>query len=165
MLTTSLTACLEFSWLAPGLGDAVDVQAADAVQEKEEGRGEFAPEGQGEADERGLVPEQVHESQKPPARQHEGDQKQPGAYGPPGPCVLILAHLRHHEHLQAKDGSHHGQRGHATGQDHAHGQPGHLALTQVSEAVQPSLVGGGAEVPQAEETVLSKKPAPVTDGD
>lgn len=77
----------------------------------------------------------------------------------------VLTHLGHHEELQAKDGGHHSHGARATSQAHAHSQPRHVGLTQVSEAVRPALVGNGAELPQPKEAVLSQEPVPVTDGD
>lgn len=79
--------------------------------------------------------------------------------------MFVLAHLGHHKELQAKNGGHHGQGTHAAYQAHAHGQPGHVGLAQVSEADRCTQVGGDAEVPEPEEAVLSQEPVPVTNGD
>lgn len=77
----------------------------------------------------------------------------------------VFTHLGHHEELQAQNGDHHSQGAHAAGQDHAHGQPGHVGLAQVSEAAWPRLVGGSAEVPEPKEAVLSQQPVAIADGD
>lgn len=147
------------------MGDAVDVKAADGVQEEEEGGGELAPEHQSEADERDLVPEEDHKTQKARRGEDERDEEEDGAQGPLAPCVEVLTHLGYHEELQAKNGSHHGQGTPAADQDHAHSQPWHMRLTQVSEALWPSLIEGGTEVPQPKEAVLSQEPVAITDGD
>lgn len=147
------------------MGDAVDVKAADGVQEEEEGGGELAPEHQSEADERDLVPEEDHKTQKARRGEDERDEEEDGAQGPLAPCVEVLTHLGYHEELQAKNGSHHGQGTPAADQDHAHSQPWHVGLTQVSEALWPSLIGGGTEMPQPKEAVLSQEPVAITDGD
>lgn len=76
---------LKFPWLAPGPGDAVDVKATDSIQKEEEGGGELAPEHQGEADERNLVPEEDHKAQKTPGGEDEGDEEEDGAEGPLAP--------------------------------------------------------------------------------
>lgn len=147
------------------MGEAVDVKAADSIEE-EEGRGrELTPERQGEAGERGLAPEEDHKAQEPRRGEAERDQEQDGAQGPLAPGVGVLTHLGHHEQLQAKNGDHHGQGAHTADQDHAHGQPWHVGLTQVSEAEWPGLIGVGAEVPQPKEAVLSQEPVTITDGD
>lgn len=147
------------------MGDAVDVKAADGVQEEEEGGGELAPEHQSEADECDLVPEEDHKTQKARRGEDERDEEEDGAQGPLAPCVEVLTHLGYHEELQAKNGSHHGQGTPAADQDHAHSQPWHMRLTQVSEALWPSLIEGGTEVPQPKEAVLSQEPVAITDGD
>lgn len=161
----SLEGALKCPELAPGAGDAVDVEATACVQEEEEGGSELAPERQGEADERDLVPEGDHKAQEPPGGQDERDEEEDAAEGPLAPCVGVLAHLGHHEELQAENGSHHGQGAHAAGQGHARSQPRHAGPAQVSEAVWPGLVGAGAEVPQPKQAVLSQEPVAVTDGD
>lgn len=51
------------------MGDAVDVQATDGIQEEEEGGCKLAPEHQGEADECDLVPEEDHKAQEPTRRE------------------------------------------------------------------------------------------------
>ena len=68
------------------MGDAVEVgDAVDGVQEKEEGGRELAPEHQGEADERDLVPEKDQEAQEAPEGEDEQDKEEGGAHGPLAP--------------------------------------------------------------------------------
>lgn len=67
------------------MGDAVDVKAADGVQEEEEGGSEFTPKHQGEADECDLVPEEDHKTQEPPRGEDERDQEEDGTQDPLAP--------------------------------------------------------------------------------
>ena len=53
------------------VGDAVDVQATDSIQEEKEGSCEVAPEHQGEAPERDLAPEKDQEAQEAPEGEDE----------------------------------------------------------------------------------------------
>lgn len=153
------------SLVGSGLGDAVDVKATDGVQEAEERGSEFTPKHQGEADERDLIPEEDHKTQEPPRGQDERGQEKEGIKSPLAPRVDVLTHLGHHEELKAKDGGYHSHGVCTASQAHAHSQPRHVGLTQVSEAVWLALVGNGAELPQSKEAVLSQKPVPITDGD
>lgn len=97
------------------MGDAVDVEAADGIQEEEKAGGELTPEHQGEASEYDLVPEEDHKAQKPPRGEDERDKEQDRAHGPLAICVEVLTHLRHHEELQAENGGHHSQGARAAG--------------------------------------------------
>ena len=73
----SLEEVLNFCRQAPGMpavvdvGDAVDVQATDTIQEEKEGSCEVAPEHQGEAQERDLAPEKDQEAQEAPKGENE----------------------------------------------------------------------------------------------
>lgn len=81
------------------MGDAVDVKPTDGIQKEEEGGCELAPEHQGEANERNVVPEEDHKTQEPSRGEDERDEEEDGAHGPLAPRVEVLTHLGHHEEL------------------------------------------------------------------
>lgn len=61
------------------------MQATDGIQKEEEGGRELAPEHQGEASERDMVPEEDHETQEAPGGEDEGDEEDDRAHGPLAP--------------------------------------------------------------------------------